>query len=87
MLTAEVAESSLDMDRRHKGGLYARAGLDDYWVVNLIDRVLEVYHEPVRDPDAPFGWRYARREVLDPTMRATPFAAPNAVIRVADLLP
>ena len=87
VLTVEVSESSLAMDRRHKGGLYARAGLDDYWVVNLIDRVLEVYREPVRDPEAPFGWRYARREVLDPSMLATPLAAPNAAIRVADLLP
>ena len=63
------------------------AGLDDYWVVNLVDRVLEVYREPVPDPNAPFGWRYARREVLDTSMRATPLAAPDALIRVADLLP
>ena len=87
MLTVEVSESSLGFDRRHKGSLYARAGLDDYWVVNLVDRVLEVYREPVPDPDAPFGWRYARREVLDPSMRVTPLAAPSAAIRVADLLP
>ena len=87
VLTVEVSESSLAMDRRHKGSLYARAGLYDYWVVNLVDRVLEVYREPVRDPEAPFGWGYARREVLDPSMLATPLAAPNAGIRVADLLP
>ena len=47
VLTVEVSESRLGFDRRHKGSLYARAGLDDYWVVNLIDRVLEVYREPV----------------------------------------
>jgi Uma2 family endonuclease len=87
VLTVEVSESSLAMDRRHKGSLDARAGLDDYWVVNLVDRMLEVYREPVRDPEAPFGWRYARRDVLDPSMLATPLAAPNAGIRVADLLP
>lgn len=87
VLTVEVSESSLGMDQRHKGSLYARAGLSDYWIVNLIDRVLEVYREPVRDAEAPFGWRYARREVLDLSMRATPLAAPNAAIRVADLLP
>ena len=87
VLTVEVSESSLAMDRRHKGSLYARAGLNDYWVVNLVDRVLEVYREPVPDPEAPFGWGYARRDVLDPSMLATPLAAPNAGIRVADLLP
>ena len=57
------------------------------WVVNLIDSVLEVYREPVRDAEAPFGWRYARRDVLDATMVARPLAAPQAAIRVADLLP
>ena len=87
MLTIEVSESSLGMDRAHKGSLYARAGLADYWVVNLVDRVLEIYREPVPDSEAPFGWRYGRREELDPTMQATPLAAPAARIRVADLLP
>ena len=87
VLTIEVSESSLAMDRLHKGSLYARAGLDDYWIVNLIDRVLEIYREPVRDANAPFGWRYARRDVFDVTMMATPLAVPNVAIRVADLLP
>jgi Uma2 family endonuclease len=48
VLTLEVAESSLASDRRRKGSLYARAGLADYWVLNLIDRVLEVYRVSAR---------------------------------------
>lgn len=87
VLTVEVAESSLAMDRQHKGSLYARAGLADYWVVNLIDRVLEVYREPVPDAEAPFGWRYASYERLGPTQMVAPVALPGARIRVADLLP
>ncbi|MGH7353882.1 MAG: Uma2 family endonuclease [Candidatus Rokuibacteriota bacterium] len=43
VLTVEVAESSLAVDRLRKGSLYARAGLADYWILNLVDRVLEVY--------------------------------------------
>src|SRR5437773_2164991 len=54
-LTVEVAESSLAIDRQHKGSLYARAGLADYWVLNLVDRVLEVYREPAPDRGAPRG--------------------------------
>src|SRR3989449_8846678 len=61
-LVVEVAESSLAFDRERKGRLYARAGLDDYGIVNLVDRVLEVYRRPVPDPSSPFGWRYASRE-------------------------
>jgi len=87
VLTVEVAESSLGVDRRHKGSLYARAGLDDYWVLNLADRVLEVYREPAPDAAAPFGWRYARRDVFDASARVTPLAAPGWSILVAYLFP
>jgi Uma2 family endonuclease len=87
VLAVEVAEWSLDLDRRRKGSLYARAGLQDYWVLNLTDRILEVYREPVSDPTAPFGWRYARRETFDAAAQVTPLAAPRSSIAVSRLLP
>jgi Uma2 family endonuclease len=87
VLTLEVALTSLVTDREHKGSLYARAGLDDYWVLNLIDRTLEIYREPVTDPTAAFGWRYARRETVTASGRVAPLAAPTAMIAVSDLLP
>ncbi len=87
VLTVEVSESSLGLDRRHKGSLYARAGLADYWVLNLVDRVLEVYREPVADADAAFGWRYARCEVVDASGRVAPLAAPASIVAVSRLLP
>ena len=87
VLTLEVADLSLAIDREHKGSLYARAGLADYWVLNLIDRTLEVYREPVADAEAPFGWRYARRETVAPSGRVAPLAAPDALVAVQDLLP
>src|SRR6266508_6481514 len=86
-LTVGVAESSLALDRHRKGSLYARAGLPDYWVLNLVDRVLEMYREPAPDSAAPFGWRYARREVFDASARVTPLAAPGSSIPVSHLLP
>jgi len=84
-LVVEVSESSLAFDRGHKGSVYARAGLPDYWIVNLVDRVLEVYREPAPDPSAPFGARYGRHEVLDPSGQVSPLAAPHARIQVRDL--
>jgi hypothetical protein len=86
-LIVEVAEVSLALDRAHKGSLYARAGLDDYWVLNLVDRVLEVYRQPVADALAPFGWRYASRETLGADAHITPLAAPTARVSIGDLLP
>jgi len=58
-LTVEVADSSLAFDRDDKGSLYARAGLQDYWIVNLVDRVLEVYRRQTpshRWRSPPIGW-------------------------------
>ena len=42
-LVAEVAEASLRKDRSVKAGLYARAGVPEYWIVNLVDRLIEVH--------------------------------------------
>ncbi|PYN40515.1 MAG: hypothetical protein DMD95_21550 [Candidatus Rokuibacteriota bacterium] len=86
-LVVEVAESSLALDREHKGSLYARARLEDYWLVNLVDRVLEVYRRPVPDPSSPFGWRYASKEVLSTESFVELLAAPGTRILVSDLLP
>jgi Uma2 family endonuclease len=86
-LVVEVAESSLRLDRHFKGGLYARAGLSEYWIVNLIDHSLELHREPYPAPEAEFGVVYADVEVLRPPAIATPLAAPTARIAVADLLP
>jgi Uma2 family endonuclease len=46
-LIIEVAESSLSRDRGRKARLYAESGVPEYWVVNLVDRRVEVHTEPV----------------------------------------
>ena len=85
-LVIEIAESSLVFDRKTKGPLYARAGVPEYWIVNLADGVLEVYRDPMGASGAG-GGRYATVLVLDATGVVAPLAAPGARIRVADLLP
>ena len=87
VLVVEVALSRLGFDREHKGSLYARAGIADYWIVNLPDRRFEVYRGPVPDGAAPFGWRYGSTLALGPEERVAPLAAPGASVIVADLLP
>lgn len=86
-LVVEVAESSLDFDRGQKGSLYARAAIEEYWIVNLIDRVLEVYRDPEQDDAASYGWRYRSVTVLPPTAAVAPLAFVASRIIVADLLP
>jgi Uma2 family endonuclease len=47
LLVVEVADASLRKDRRIKADLYARAGVAEYWVVNLVDRLIEVHTDVV----------------------------------------
>jgi len=86
-LVVEVAHSSLRLDRTRKAAIYARAGVEDYWIVNLIDRVLEVHREPTRLDTPRRRWGYRSIETLGPAATVAPLAAPAARISVADLLP
>jgi len=45
-LVVEVSDSTLMQDRDTKKRIYARAGIPVYWLINLIDRQIEVYWEP-----------------------------------------
>jgi Uma2 family endonuclease len=86
ILLVEASESSLEYDRGRKGSLYAAARVPEYWILNLIDRQLEVYRSPVPDPAEPSGFRYADKRVLKSAETVTPLALPGTAIAVADLL-
>ena len=55
--------------------------------MNLPDRRLEVYREPIADGAARYGWRYGSAQALGPDALVSPLAKPNASVRIADLLP
>jgi Uma2 family endonuclease len=86
-LVVEIALTSLVLDRGEKASIYARAGVADYWIVNLVDNLLEVYREPRSDPDAPHGWRYGSTTTLRIGDVVAPLALPGRNIPVSDLLP
>jgi len=86
-LIVEVARSGLRLARGLKAVVYARAGVADYWIVNLIDRVLEVHREPARPGPARRRWGYVAVETLSAGATIVPLAASTAAVRVADLLP
>src|ERR1700687_1010859 len=85
-LVVEVSDSTLLGDRDDKGPIYASAGIDCYWIVNLNDHQVEVYTAPsgpVADP------KYGRRvdcQVGDTLSLLLPGAAPIPVA-VQELLP
>ncbi len=78
-LIVEVADSSLDFDTNEKRLLYARAGIREYWVVDVTNRRLLVYRDP-RAGD------YASQLELGPKDTVSPLAAPSATVSVADML-
>jgi Uma2 family endonuclease len=49
LLLIEVSDSSLAFDRSVKLPLYARAGIAEFWIVDLKRRVLEVHRNPTSD--------------------------------------
>lgn len=80
-IVVEVSDSSLTKDRTKKADNYARAGIADYWIVNLVNRQLEVHRNP-----SPKG-AYQSIQILGLAKTVAPLHAPGAQIRVADLLP
>ncbi len=86
-LVVEVSETTLRKDRTIKAHLYAQAGLPEYWIVNLVERQLEVHREPGADPARRGRFRYAQVTTVPESGRISPLAAPQAEVAVADLLP
>jgi Uma2 family endonuclease len=78
-LIVEVADSSLRYDRGEKAQLYAACGVPEYWVVNLVDRVVEVHRAP-----SSAGYREITR--VPQGGRVQLLAFPDVSLRVDDFL-
>ena len=87
VLIIEIAESSINYDRNKKGSLYAKYGIPELWIVNLLERMLEVYRKPVEEPGHFFGFKYADKKIFGFHEAVTPLFLPYAIINVSDLLP
>ena len=79
MLVVEIADSSLNNDRKTRSALYAAAGISEYWIVNLVNSQLEVQ----RDPS---GGGYRCITILTPDEEVTPLNATGS-IPVRDFMP
>lgn len=82
-LVVEVADSSLTFDRQLKRPRYAAAGIPEYWIVNLIDRQLEIYR------DLAAGGDYTKPVILSEA-DSVPLTIDGKVagtLRVSDMLP
>jgi len=80
LLLVEVSDSTLRYDRGTKATMYATEGIADYWLPNLRARTLEVRRRPE-------GGGYLSLDVCQEGETVAPLHAPDAPVRVADLLP
>ena len=87
VLVVEISDTTLRMDRTTKAELYARAGILDYWILNLVDRQLEVHRKPVPMQGRSLDHYYADVKTYLVHESVAPLAAPHAVVVVAHLLP
>ncbi len=86
-LVVEISDTSLTYDLGEKAELYATAGIQEYWVLDLNARQLHVHRDPAPLPNNLGATAYGTHLTSGPTDAVSPLAAPNANITVADLLP
>jgi Uma2 family endonuclease len=87
LLVIEVADTSLEYDRTVKASLYASAGIPEYWVVNLVERRLEVYREPTSPaPETSFNALYRSLRIYHREESISPLFAPDASVKVGQLI-
>jgi Uma2 family endonuclease len=79
-LLIEVVDSSLGYDRSVKLPLYARAGICEFWIVNVDEQIVEVYR-------APAGDEYRSEAKADRNQVLRPEALPDASVKLATLFP
>jgi Uma2 family endonuclease len=79
LLIIEIADSSLSHDRNTKGGAYARAGLREYWILDLAHDVLLVHRDPSNG-------QYQTVERLTRDASITPIAFQEVTLAVGELL-
>nr|VFJ48524.1 MAG: Endonuclease, Uma2 family (restriction endonuclease fold) [Candidatus Kentron sp. FW] len=84
LLLIEVADTSLHYDRTVKGPLYARYGIPEYWLVDLIARRLERYLTPTAMSYI-HNSRHLPGESVSPGF-ATQLGMPNLVVPVSGIL-
>lgn len=86
VLVVDVVHTSLEYDRTYKQSLYAKAGIPEYWIVNLREQQLEVYRVPTPREDLPFGYGYAQVSILRVGDVVQPLAKPEPGIPVSQIL-
>ncbi len=80
LLVIEIADTSLDFDRTKKAALYARAGIPDYWIIDIKARRILVHR-------IPSSGEYRELTAYSEADLVAPLARPETSVPVSQLLP
>ena len=80
LLAIEISDTTLRTDLRIKVPLYARAGIPEYWVVDVKERAVHVFREPGLEG-------YRKTVVAKGEDELTPVELPGMHLRVAEIFP
>ncbi|MEM0980679.1 MAG: Uma2 family endonuclease [Cyanobacteria bacterium P01_H01_bin.58] len=80
LLVIEVADSSLKYDREVKAPLYEAAGIQDYWILDVIEHQLYTFRQPMNG-------HYQEQMILAATLQVAPLAFLALKLAIADMLP
>ncbi|MGD9904976.1 MAG: Uma2 family endonuclease [Vicinamibacterales bacterium] len=78
LLVVEAADSSLEYDRIAKAALYARCGVAEYWLIDVVAEVVTRFREPV-------DGQYRRVEAVPAGMPFAPERLPACRLTAADI--
>ena len=80
LLLIEVSDSSLSYDRDVKLSLYANARIPEFWIVNIPDRLVEIYTDPSNG-------QYRTSRTFSPDETVSPTAFPDVTLPVSRIVP
>ncbi|MEB3289127.1 MAG: Uma2 family endonuclease [Leptolyngbya sp.] len=79
LLLIEVADATLTRDRTHKAAIYAKAGIPEYWIIDLPQRQMIVLHDPQ-------GGTYQQEQILGSEDQRAPLRCPEVTVNLRYLL-
>ncbi|OYD86983.1 hypothetical protein CDG77_31955 [Nostoc sp. 'Peltigera membranacea cyanobiont' 213] len=79
-LLIEVADTTLDTDRKQKAPLYTSAGIADYWILDVNQRQVFVFREPVLEG-------YNQQFILQENATLSLIAFPEIEIHISQMFP
>jgi Uma2 family endonuclease len=87
ILVVEISDTTYRKDSGEKARIYARAGIEDYWIVNVGQRRVEVYREPTNPTGNDEDWGYASVVHYAPGEKVAILKRPAASFAVERMLP